>query len=71
MRVCVHVYFCAGKSGNTVERGQMVKMLSHHILTWDTWPEFAKFLRDVPQPKHWEWPASQTAYKKGFEKVIN
>lgn len=55
---CEHVYShvcsCVGESGALAEREQMLKMLSHHVLARDTWPELAKLLRDEPQLKHWK-----------------
>lgn len=49
-RVCVCL--CVGESWDLAERGQLLKMLSHHVLARDTWPGLAKLLRDQPQPKH-------------------
>lgn len=49
----------------------MLKMLSHHVLARDTWPELAKLLRAQPQPKLCELPATQTAYNKSFDKAKN
>lgn len=50
--VCMHtpmcVCFCVGESGDLVERGQMLKMVSHHVLARNTWLELAKLLGDQP-----------------------
>ena len=53
------------------DREQMLKMLSHHVLARDTWLELAKLLRDQPQPKLWESPATQIAYNESFDKAKN
>lgn len=75
LRVCVctcvrmGMCVCFLCGWDLADREQVLKMLSHHVLARDTWPELGKLLRDQPQPKLWELPATQIAYKQSFDKA--